>query len=277
MPELPEVETIRRDLERELAGRRVTALDVRSARAVRREPAKALAGRVAGAKVVHVHRRGKYLVWRLGTGDWLVVHLRMSGQLLKAGPKDPLPKHTAVVFTFDSGTQVRFVDPRTFGEVYAVHPDHLAEQAPELAEMGFDPVDAPVSWIAFGRMLLARSVQLKAFLMDQKCVAGIGNIYSDEILHAAGLRYDRVSSTLSTQEVRRLYRSMQEVLHEAIKHRGSTLGDEGYVDLHGRPGSYQAEHQVYGRDGQACQRCRAVVTKAKFQGRTTYFCPNCQV
>jgi formamidopyrimidine-DNA glycosylase len=120
-------------------------------------------------------------------------------------------------------------------------------------------------------------VKLKAFLMDQSIIAGIGNIYSDEILWQAGLRYDRLSNSLSAQEMRRLSRAMVETLHDAIKFGGSTLSDQQYVNLSGKPGEYQEHHQVYDREKLACRRCRAPVTKAKFQGRTTYFCEACQV
>ena len=140
------------------------------------------------------------------------------------------------------------------------------------------PVETPMSWVDFGHLLRSRKMKLKAFLMDQSMVAGIGNIYSDEILFAAGLRYDRMTTSLSTQEIRRLYRSVVEVLHEAIKYGGSTLADEGYVDLNGKPGSFQEHHKVYDHEKDPCRRCRRYnVVKAKFQGRSTYFCEVCQV
>jgi formamidopyrimidine-DNA glycosylase len=120
-------------------------------------------------------------------------------------------------------------------------------------------------------------VKLKQFLMDQTILAGIGNIYSDEILFAAGLRYDRMTDELSTMEIRRLYRSVVETLHDAVKYSGSTLSDQQYVDLFGKPGSYQEYHQVYAREKQACRRCRGVITKAKFAQRSTFFCPDCQM
>ena len=161
--------------------------------------------------------------------------------------------------------------------MFVSDPEHLAEDAPELATLGFDPLDEPISWIDFGRMLIAKPVQLKAFLMDQHLIAGIGNIYSDEILYAAGLRYDRMSDTLTTQDIRRLYRAVVEVMHEAVKHRGSSLADEQYRDLFGRVGGYQNEHQAYGREGLACRRCRNTIERAKYQGRSTFFCPSCQV
>lgn len=277
MPELPEVETIKRDLDKEVVGRKIKTVEVTGARSIRRGTKKEFITQLEGTKILGVGRKGKYLQMRLDSGELLVVHLRMSGQLLRAQPKDPKPKHTHVVITFQQGGQLRFVDPRTFGEMFVVHPDKLADEAPELTDMGFDPLDEPVSWIHFGRMLLSRKVQLKAFLMDQHVVAGIGNIYSDEILHAAGLRYDRMSDSLTTQEIRRLYRSLVEVVHDAVKYRGSSLADEQYVDLFGHTGSYQNEHQVYAREGEACRRCRGVVEKSKFAGRSTYYCPNCQV
>lgn len=277
MPELPEVETVRRQLEREVAGKRVKTAEVHGTRTVRRQTKKAFAKRVEGAKITGATRRGKNLLLALDTDDIMVVHLGMSGQLLKCATKEEVAKHTHVILTFTQGGQLRFVDPRTFGEVYVVGVEDIAEEAPELDNLGIDPVDEPMSWTAFGRMLHARHMKLKAFLMDQSILAGIGNIYSDEILFAAGLRYDRMSDELSTMEIRRLYRAVVETLYEAIKHGGSTLDDEQYVDLSGKTGSYQQFHQAYGRDKKACLRCRGVISKAKFQQRTTYFCKECQV
>lgn len=277
MPELPEVETIRRELEREVVGKRIKTVEVSGTRTVRRQPKKQLIKRLEGTKITGVSRRGKYLLLTLDSDDVLVVHLRMSGQLLRAANKDPVVKHTHVVIGFTQHGQLRYVDPRTFGEVFVTNPETIDEDAPELGELGIDPIDEPMSWTQFGRMLQSRKVKLKAFLMDQTILAGIGNIYSDEILHAAGLRYDRQTDSLSTMEVRRLYRAVVETLHDAVKYGGSTLDDEQYVDLHGKPGTYQEHHQVYGRDKQPCKRCRSTITKAKFQQRTTYFCPDCQM
>ena len=195
----------------------------------------------------------------------------------KAAPKDKVAPHTHVTITFTQGGQLRYIDTRTFGELFVVAKDNLQGELPELGDLGFDPVEDIISWNTFGGMLLARKVKLKALLMDQKFMAGLGNIYSDEVLWVAGLRYDRSSDSLTTQEVRRLYRALVEVLHEAIKLRGSTLGDAQYVDLHGKPGSFQNEHKVYGREGLACSRCRAVVKRHKWSGRSTFLCEACQV
>jgi formamidopyrimidine-DNA glycosylase len=277
MPELPEVETIRRDLEKETLGKRVKTVDVTGLRSIRRHASKKqFTSRIEGQKFESVSRRGKNMLVDLGD-DLLVIHLGMSGQLLKAAPKDPTIKHTHVVINFTVGGQLRYVDTRTFGELYVVSKAGLAEEAPELVELGFDPIDDVMSWQDFATKLVRKQAQLKAVLMDQKFVAGIGNIYSDEILWEAGLRYDRPSHTLSIQEVRRLYRAMGEVLNEAIKQRGSSLADETYRDLYGAIGGYQAFHNVYARDGQPCKRCRHAISKAKYAGRSTFYCPSCQV
>ncbi len=280
MPELPEVETIRRDLDKEVVGKRVKLVDVTGMRSIRRHPNKKhFIAKLEGHKFAGVERRGKYLLIRLESGDVLVTHLGMSGQLLRARneTKDPLTTHTHVVITFTQGGQLRFIDPRTFGEMFVTTPEELPDVVPELAHLGFDPVEHMMSWTKFGELLVARKGKLKSLLMDQKFCAGIGNIYSDEILFAAGLRYDRSSETLSSQEVRRLYRAMVETLQEAIKHRGSSLSDEQYRDLFGKPGEYQNMHKVYDREGQACRRCRNTIARVKFNGRSSFLCPKCQV
>jgi formamidopyrimidine-DNA glycosylase len=278
MPELPEVETIRRELEREAVGKRIKTVAVTGNRTIRRHGTKKqFTTRLEGAKVTAVDRKGKYLVLKLDSGDLWVIHLGMSGQLLRVAAKEPVAKHTHVTITFTQGGQLRFVDPRTFGEMFVTTPEQLGDDVPELAHLGIDPVEEPMSWQTFGHLLLAHPMKLKAFLMDQSIIAGLGNIYSDEILFAAGLRYDRMTDSLTTQEIRRLYRALVETLHDAIKYGGSTLSDEQYVDLSGKKGEYQEHHQVYDRDKLACRRCRTPITKVKFQSRTTYFCEGCQV
>lgn len=278
MPELPEVETIRRDLDKEAVGKRIKAVDVTGMRSIRRHPNKKhFASKLIGHKISGVERKGKYLLVRLDGGDVLVVHLGMSGQLLLRGRKDPPDKHAHVVMTFTTGGQLRFVDPRTFGELFVTAADHLADEVPELAHLGFDPFDDVMTWIRFGELLRARHSMLKTLLMDQRFLAGIGNIYSDEILFAAGLRYDRSSDSLSSQEVRRLYRSMVETLQDAIRHRGSSLSDEQYRDLFGEVGDFQTQHKVYDREGQACRRCRSTIVRVKVNGRSHYLCTQCQV
>ena len=277
MPELPEVETIRRELDREVVGKRIKSVEVKGLRSIRRHNTKKqFTSRLDGAKISGVERRGKYLVMKLDTGDLLVVHLRMSGQLLRLTGKDPVDKHDHVIITFTQAGQLRFRDPRTFGEMFVTDPDEL-KTISEVADLGPDLVDNPISWTDFARMLLQKKTKLKALLMDQHFVAGIGNIYSDEILWGAGLKWDRSSESLSPQEVRRLYRAMVETLQDAVKYRGSSLADEQYVDLFGKPGEYQHHHKVYAREGEACRRCRHVVVRERYGGRSTFYCGACQV
>ncbi|MEX2254251.1 MAG: bifunctional DNA-formamidopyrimidine glycosylase/DNA-(apurinic or apyrimidinic site) lyase [Acidimicrobiia bacterium] len=278
MPELPEVEVVRRDLEREITGRRVKAVEVDGMRSVRRHHnRKQFINRLEGKKIVSIDRRGKYILARLDGDDVLVIHLGMSGQLLRAKTsRETRPKHTHVIITFQQGGQLRFVDPRTFGEMFVTEVDALAKVS-ELSHLGLDPLEAPMSWETFGTLISGKHAKLKSLLMDQKFVAGIGNIYSDEILWGAGLRWDHMSDSLSSQEVRRLYRSMVETLQDAVKYRGSSLADQQYVDIFGKPGEYQNYHKVYAREGETCRRCRQPIVRERVGGRSTYYCPACQV
>ena len=299
MPELPEVETVRASLARDIIGKKVKAVSVSNGRLVRRhKTAKDFRAMIEGHSIRSAQRLGKNLVLALENGTHLVIHLGMSGQLLRArGPKDPKPKHTHVVFTFVQGGELRYVDPRTFGELYVSTPpaegesvelskfarlsiggDGLAlrKAVPELAHLGVDPFEDQIGWDRFAAILRSRSTPLKGVLTDQDIIAGIGNIYADEILFASGLRFDRESESLSTIEIRRLHRAIAEVLTEAIKHGGSTLDDEQFVDPDGVPGNFQQFHQVYNREGQACYQCRQPIERETVRGRSTFYCPKCQ-
>jgi formamidopyrimidine-DNA glycosylase len=278
--ELPEVEVMRRDLEKEVVGKRIKDADVRphrnAMRIIRRHARrKEFSDRLAGKKITKVDRKGKYLLLYLEDGEVLVVHFGMSGQFVRGTKRQTLPLHTHVVLEFVQGGDLRYVDPRTFGEMFVARTDELGG-IKELEHIAIDPLEDTFTWQEFSAELARRATKLKSLLMDQKFVSGLGNIYSDEVLFAAGLRYDRMSDTLSSQEVRRLYRAMREVLQDAVRFRGTTLADEAYVDLFGKPGEYQAELKVYGRKGLACRRCRTPIDSVKFNGRTTYFCPQCQ-
>lgn len=288
MPELPEVETLRRDLQREVTGRRIDAVSVTGARTVRRPPGAAqLCSGLAGRQVTRVVRRGKYLLWLLapavahcGTGgegaEVLVVHLGMSGQLLLVQDgDDPAPPHTHLRMDFVGGGEVRFVDPRTFGQCWLSRECGSGE-VPELAHLGFEPLDDPEGAERLAKGLGATRRRLKELLMDQSFVAGIGNIYSDEILHAAQLRWDRPGASLGPGEVARLYGAMVATLGLAIEMRGSSLADAQYRDLSGVAGSFQSRHRVYARAGQACASCGGTITRVRFAGRSTFFCPCCQ-
>ena len=279
MPELPEVEVVRRDLEREIVGKRVKAVDADGMRSIRRHHnRKQFANRLVGKKITGIERRGKYILARLDGGDVLVIHIGMSGQLIRAkGTRETTAKHTHVVITFTQGGQLRFIDPRTFGEMFVTELDGVEKEVSELSHLGIDPLEDAMSWDNFGRLVASKHMKLKTLLMDQKFLAGIGNIYSDEILFGAGLRWDRMSDSLSGEEIRRLYRAMVEILQDAVKYRGSSLADEQYVDLNGKPGEFQLHHKVYAREGEACRRCRQPIVRQRVGGRSTFFCEACQV
>jgi formamidopyrimidine-DNA glycosylase len=278
MAELPELETVRRELEKEAVGKRFKAPEVTGAKVVRHNGnKKVFQARLEGAKVKSVDRKGRHLVANLDNGELLVIDLGPSGRLEKVAPKSTPPKGTTVVFSFTQGGQIRLVDPAGGAETFVVAADALSAEVPVIAAGGLDPVADAVSWTSFARVLLARSAKLKTVLMDPEVVAGIGPIYSDEILWEAGLRHDRTSDSLSSQEIRRLFRALVETLHEAVKHRGTTVDDHPFVDLYGKPGGYQDELKVYAREGEPCRRCRAAVVKGRYSNKPLYYCEACQV
>ena len=277
MPELPEVETVRRGLQRHLVGRRIERVEVGRDRSVRRTSREAVIAGLTDAVVEAADRRGKYLLLPLDSGDTAMIHLRMSGQVLLAAAGADRPPHTHVVLHLDDGREAWFVDPRTFGEVVVFDPDHVDTEVPELARLGVDPIAEPFDVTVLRTAFGTTSRALKPLLLDQHVVAGIGNIYADEILHRARLRPDRPASSLDRRRLAALHRSIVDVLTEAIASGGSTLGDAQYVDLMGEAGSYQDEHRVYGRGGERCVSCgRGWVRRSISGGRGTHWCPICQ-
>jgi formamidopyrimidine-DNA glycosylase len=278
--ELPEVEVMRRDMEKDVIGRRIKTVEVKNSknamRVIRRHKTrKEFTSRLTGRKVAKIERRGKYLMLTLDSGDVLVAHFGMSGRFFRGTGRVAMAPHTHVVFTFQQGGDLRFIDPRTFGELFVSSADDLGK-VKELQHLAIDPLDQVFTWPTFQYLLAQRGAKMKPLLMDQKFISGLGNIYSDEVLFHAGLRFDRMSDTLSSQEVRRLYRAIQEILQEAIKLRGTTLEDEAYVDLFGKPGEYGSELKVYGRAGMPCRRCRTPIETVKISQRNSFYCPQCQ-
>jgi formamidopyrimidine-DNA glycosylase len=279
VPELPEVETVRRGLQAQVVGRRITKVEVGRERSVRRTSREAVINGLTGATIVRVDRRGKYLLCPLDTGDELMMHLRMSGRLLVAAAGTPRPPHTHVVMHLDGdpAQELWFVDPRTFGEVVVFDPARVAVELPELAKMGVDPIADGLSRDQFARLLRSRSRQIKALLLDQHVIAGIGNIYCDEALHLAGVRWDRPSDAIAPREITRLHTAIMQVLLDAIEAGGSTLADTQYVGVDGEGGWFQLHHRVYDRAGERCLTCgRANIVKVAVAGRGTHYCPRCQ-
>ena len=277
MPELPEVETVRRGLERHAVGRHIREVEVGRDRVVRRTSRRALIDGLTGTTIEAARRRGKYLLLPLDSGDEMMIHLRMSGQVLVAPAGTERPPHTHVVMHLDDGNELWFVDPRTFGEVVVFDPDHVDVEVPDVAVLGVDPIADDLTLPTLRRLVRSRRRQLKPLLLDQHVIAGIGNIYADEILHAARLRPDRRSDELSLRSERLLHRSIGTILRAAIEAGGSTLGDAQYVDLMGGEGSYQDDHRVYGRAGERCSTCGVGwIRRTVSAQRSTHFCPVCQ-
>ncbi len=278
MPELPEVETVRKGLEGAVVGRRIDDVQVFGRRTVRRQSPSELKIHLIGRTLTAAGRRGKFLLLSLDDGAVLVVHLRMSGQLLHVRTPEEVPvvAHTHVVMSLGDGTELRFVDPRTFGEWFVSTQIDDRGVPLELAHLGRDPLaeGLPTAYLADG--LAGRRAPLKALLTDQRVIAGIGNIYADEICFRAGLRPDRPGGSLSADEVASLAKACRAVLRQAVRSRGSSLRDLRYRDLQGALGSFQLSHAVYDRAGEPCVRCGGRVARIKIGARPAFCCESCQ-
>jgi len=262
-----------------VVGRRIDRVEVGRERTVRRTSRQALIDGLTGATITSIGRRGKYIICSLDTGDALMIHLRMSGRVLLSANGAARPDHTHIVLHLagDPPQELWFVDPRTFGEMVVFDPDHVETEVPELARLGIDPVTDGLTIVQLRALLAGRARQLKPLLLDQHVIAGIGNIYCDEILHRAKQRPDRLAHTLKPADVRRLHDAIHSILSTAIDAGGSTLSDTQYVDVMGDGGSFQLDHRVYDRAGQRCLTCgKADIVRIVSGGRSTCYCPRCQ-
>lgn len=270
--ELPELELVRRDLERELVGRKVKDVTAAGMSALPRyKNRKSFAAQLEGTKITAVHRLGEFLLFPLDSEDIFVVRTG-TGMLRRNANKDKEEKGTEVTVTFTQGGQLRYIDEDGTGEVAVVPKDDVMAEFPELNDPAIDAIDTPLSWLSFRDILEQESISLKEILTNGKLLVAIGSLYADEVLFDAGLRYDRKSTSLSTQEVRRLYRSLVETMHNVIKYRGTTLEDRPWADVFGEPGTFDQHLQVYGRDGELSPRSRTPIQRSKFKGEWTYYC-----
>ena len=277
VPELPEVETVRRGLEQHFVGRRITKVEVGRERSVRRTSREEVIARLTNVHVLEAQRRGKYLLCPLSSGDVVMIHLRMSGQVLIDTAGSLRPPHSHVVMTLDDGNELRFVDPRTFGEVVVFDPAESAQTMPELTALGRDPIVDGLTLPELRKILRSTARAVKATLLDQHLIAGIGNIYGDEILHRAKVNPRRPARDVGLVQSGRIHEALHEILRTAIEHGGSTLGDAQYVDLDGDSGSFQDQHRVYARAGLPCLTCgKGKIVSAAIGGRTTSWCKVCQ-
>lgn len=270
MPELPEVETVVRDLRASLVGRTITGVHLDWPRSIASSSPAEFAKALAGRRVRTVGRRGKYVVIGLDAGH-LLIHLKMSGRLLMVPYDAPADKHVHVTFDLDNGMELRFQDVRKFGRVYLV-----AEVSEVTSALGPEPLSDQFTLDLFRHLLERRTGRLKSLLLNQEFLAGLGNIYADETLFAARLHPLRKANTLTPLEQENLYHAIRTVLRQAVASRGTTLTDGGYTDTDGQSGAYQLQIAVYGQTGNPCPRCGTPIERIVLGGRSSHFCPRCQ-
>lgn len=281
MPELPEVETVARGLRRSVVGRRIVSVKLAKTDFI--DDPGALQHHLPGKQIKSVERFGKFLLLRLASskpdgtaadnGDTasaaLLVHFGMTGRLAPNPAAQPCGKHTHVCLLLDDGRELRYTDPRRFGRMAYVTQASLAE---ELRDFGADPLE--VNAEEFAARIRRRHARIKALLLDQSVLRGVGNIYADESLWRARIHPARLGSQLSKKEAQTLRKILREVLHRAIVLGGSSISD--FLDSEGRPGEYQRRHRAYGREGKHCYRCGTAIRRMIVAGRSSCFCPKCQ-
>lgn len=271
MPELPEVETVVRSLAPHITGREVAGAELGFEKTLRR-PAAYRFSELSGRKVTGLRRRGKMIVIALEGGPALVFHLKMTGQLMVVPPAEPRDKHVHFILSFASGDrELRFRDVRKFGFVRCLEAGCVAE-APEMAGLGPEPLE--IGRREFAAIFAGRRGRMKSLLLDQRRIAGIGNIYADEILFAARIHPRTSASRLKPGDLDRVWTEMRRILHRAIAAKGTSISD--YRDADGREGGFQERLKVYGRAGEPCPRCQTPIRRLVVGGRGTHICPKCQ-
>lgn len=270
MPELPEVETIARGLDKRVAGDVIESVWLGSKPEPLKSPPTEIASTLQSKKIARVRRAGKHIIFDLepaaanndGKAQW-VVHLGMTGSLLVSAPESDRQKHTHAVVGLASGREVRFVDPRRFGRLSVIE---------QFEAPGQEPLQ--VSADEFAKLFRGRKTPIKSALLNQKLLSGVGNIYADEALFRARVRPRRRAASLTHAELTLLHKGLQRVLREAIKLGGSSVSD--YVDSNGDEGFFQLKHRVYGREGKPCLLCKAPIKRIVIAGRSSHYCPRCQ-
>jgi formamidopyrimidine-DNA glycosylase len=271
MPELPEVETIRRQLEPELVGRRIEAVEVLDERLTRPEDPRTVERACAGRRIEAVERRGKYLMLRLEGGRWLVMHLRMTGNIVLGGPGEA-PRHLRAVMRLEGGTGLLFTDARRFGTAVVLDDDDLEEYMAPRA--GIEPLSERLTAAQIGVLAEGRRAPLKSFLLVQSGIAGIGNIYADEALWRAELHPLSPTGSMRPEHWERLRAGIVATLEAGLANGGASIDD--YRDARGAEGTMQDEFLVHTREGLPCPRCGTEIRRIVVGGRSTYFCPGCQ-
>jgi formamidopyrimidine-DNA glycosylase len=269
MPELPEVETIVRGLREPLIGRQFSGVRVGWEKLVAKPAVEEFERGLVGRRILGVKRRGKYLIFVLAGGGSLIVHLRMTGRLLIVNSGDELDKHDHLIFELDDGRELRFNNVRKLGRLYLVD-----DEDEIVGRLGPEPLDDDFTPADFAALLSGRRGMLKPLLLNQRFMAGIGNIYADEALFAARIHPERRADTLTAEEIECLYHAIRRVLRQGIENRGTTLS--AYRDAEGREGRNQEYLRVFRHTDQPCPRCGTPIERTVVGGRGTYFCPRCQ-
>lgn len=271
MPELPEIETIKRGLEEKLSGAKIKEVIINLSKPIKAPSPAEFKKRLTGRKIKAVRRRGKYIILEIEGGDYLFIHLKLTGQLIVEKSGGPLERHTHIIFCLSSGKDLRFIDLRRFGTMNLV--DRL-DKFKAYNELGAEPLDPFFTVEKLKWIIEKRRTKIKQLLMDQKRIAGIGNIYAAEALFRAGINPLRVSGTLKDSEIKKLHQQIQKVLKEAIKYKGSSV--DNYVTADGEEGNYEEKLLIYGRDKKTCPVCQTKLKSIKLGGRGTNYCPKCQ-
>ncbi|MCL5264232.1 MAG: bifunctional DNA-formamidopyrimidine glycosylase/DNA-(apurinic or apyrimidinic site) lyase [Chloroflexi bacterium] len=271
MPELPEVQTIVHDLGAKLNGRRFVDVDVYWQPTIAEPEAEAFRRQMIGEEITGLWRRAKFVVMGLSGGNRLVIHLRMTGRLLWMDAEAPADKHTRVVLHLDNGKELRLVDTRKFARIRLLTPAGFEALS---ASLGIEPLGKEFTKEKLREIVRARGQKIKALLLDQRYIVGLGNIYADEALFVARIHPLRPANSLTAEETERLYSAIQRVLEAGIEDRGTTI--DTYLDAMGRPGRHQSNLNVYHRTGEPCLRCGTPIERITIGGRSTHFCPQCQ-
>ena len=273
MPELPQDEPFCRGLAAALRGRIICQAEVYYPRIIRYPEAEAFVQMMENRRVEGVARSGKYAIIQLDREQDLIVHFRMTAHFLLVGGQEPPDKHAHVIFFLDDGSQLRFVEPRKFGTMHLV-PRDRHDLAGGIVGLGPEPLSEGFTSSYLEQALAGRHAKIKSALLDQRIVAGLGNIYVDETLFRAGIRPGREAASLSAAEITALVAKANEVISEAILCRGSSIRD--YCGINGEKGSYQEKHNVYGRTGKQCHVCGCEILRSVIGGRSAHYCPHCQ-
>ncbi len=281
MPELPEVETLARDLRATVVGRKVTKASVSpdAPRLVQEMPVEVFEAGLRGRRIEGVSRRGKYLMLALDKGMWWVLHRRMSGNVLLRPVKAPDEPYIRARFRLDDGNELRFVDLRKFGTMWLTD-----DPAPILAKLGPEPLDEAFTGDVLRETLKKRTTAIKAVLLDQAAIAGVGNLYADEALHYAGIHPKRPAKSLTKAEVGHLHEGIVRALEQGLANLGSSVGNAAgeevslrdHVNLNGESGKNQEYLVAYGREGRPCRTCGTAIERMKLAQRSAHFCPQCQ-